>query len=186
MAAQLLRRRFTVDEYYRMGQAGILHEDDRVELLEGEIVEMAPIGSRHQGTVNRLTRLFSSRATASSMVMVQGPVRLSENCEPQPDVTLLLLRADFYASAHPGPNDVLLLVEVSDSSIEYDRQVKVPLYARHGITEVWLVDLEAEVVETYRNPGGDGYREVAPVGRGQSLSPGFLPGLEFEVDGILG
>ena len=111
MAVQLLRRRFTVDEYYRMAQVGILHEDDRLELLEGEILVMAPIGSRRQATVDRLNRLFSESAAEVAVVRVHGPVRLADDSEPEPDVTLLRLRSDFYASAHPGPGDVLLLVE---------------------------------------------------------------------------
>ena len=186
MAVQLLRRRFTVDEYYRMEQVGILHEDDRLELLEGEIVEMAPIGSRHQGTVNRLTELFSSRVTVGGMVMVQGPIRLGEDSEPQPDVTLLRRRADFYASAHPVPDDVLLLVEVSDTSTDYDREVKVPLYARHGIAEVWLVDLESDVIDVYRGPTAQGYQEMSELRRGDVLSIQALSGLELAVDEVLG
>ena len=186
MAVQLLRRRFNLDEYHRMEQAGILGEDDRLELLEGEIVEMAPIGSRHQGTVNRLTELFSSRVTTRGLVMVQGPIQLGENSEPQPDVTLLRRRADFYASAHPRPDDVLLLVEVSDTSTEYDRQVKVPLYARHGITEVWLVGLEVGVVEVYRGPTAEGYQDVSELSRGNALSIQALAGLELIVDEVLG
>ena len=186
MAVQLLRRRFTVDEYHQMGQVGILHEDDRLELLEGEIVEMAPIGSRHQATVDRLTRLFSESATEVALVRVQGPVRLAEDSEPQPDLTLLRGRTDFYASAHPGAGDVLLLVEVSDTSLEYDRELKLPLYANHGVSEVWLVDLEAEVVEVYRDPSTEGYREVLRVGRGQGLSPKSLPNLQLLAEDILG
>ena len=186
MAVKLLRRRFTVDEYHRMGQTGILGEDDRLELLEGEIAEMAPIGSRHQGTVDRLTELFSRRMADMATIRVQGPVRLGEDSEPQPDLTLLRRRADFYASAHPGPHDVLLLVEVSDSSTEYDREVKLPLYARHGIAEVWLVGLEAGIVEVYRGPTDRGYREVSRSRRGQDLSPEAFPRLELAVDDILG
>jgi len=186
MAAQLLRRRFTVDEYHRMGQAGILGEDDRLELLEGEIVEMAPIGSRHQAAVDRLTRLFSGRVADAATVRVQGPVRLGGDSEPQPDVTLLRFRPDFYASAHPGPQDVLLLVEVSDTSTEYDREVKVPLYARHGIAEVWLVGVEAGVVEVYRGPTGQGYQEISQLGRGRELSPVAFPQLELTVDEVIG
>ena len=186
MAVQVLRRRFTADEYHRMGQVGILGEDDRLELLEGEIVEMAPIGSRHQATVDRLNRLFSERAADLAVIRVQGPVRLAEDSEPQPDLTLLLRRTDFYASAHPGPGDVLLLVEVSDTTLEYDRELKMPLYARHGVPEVWLVDLEAQVVEVYRNPSADGYREVLQVERGQGLSPESLPDLKLVVEEILG
>ena len=186
MTVQLLRRRFTAIEYHRMGQAGILREDDRLELLEGEIVEMAPIGSRHQATVDRLNRLFSSRAADAAMVRVQGPVRLGDDSEPQPDLILLRRRSDFYASAHPGPEDVLLLVEVSDTSAEYDREVKLPLYARHGIVEVWLVGLEAGVVEVYRGPTTHGYQEVSQLQRGQGLSSEALPQLELAVDEILG
>ena len=186
MAVQLLRRRFTADEYQRMGQVGILGEDDRLELLEGEIVEMAPIGSRHQGTVNALTELFSGRVTASGIVMVQGPIRLGVDSEPQPDITLVRRRDDFYRTSHPVPGDVLLLVEVSDSSTEYDREVKIPLYARYGIAEVWLVGLETEFVDVHRNPTAEGYQEVSQSVRGHSLSPEAFPGLELAVDDILG
>ena len=186
MAVQLLRRRFTVDEYQRMGQVGILGEDDRLELLEGEIVEMAPIGSRHQAAVDRLTRLFSDRVADAAMVRVQGPVDLGGDSEPQPDVILLRRRDDFYQFAHPGPDDVLLLVEVSDTSTEYDREVKLPLYARHGIAEVWLVGLGAEAIEVYRSPTDQGYQQVSKSVRGQGLSPEALPGLELAVKDILG
>ena len=186
MAAQLLRRRFTVHENHQMGQAGILGEDDRLELLEGEIVEMAPIGSRHQAIVDRLNRLFSNRVGDAAVVRVQGPVRLGEDSEPQPDLLLLAPRADFYASAHPGPEDVLLLVEVSDTSTEYDREVKLPLYARYGIAEVWLVGLEAGAIEVYRVPTAQGYREVSQAGRDQRISPVAFPQLELAVADIIG
>ena len=186
MAVKLARRRFTVDEYHRMGQTGILGEDDRLELLEGEILEMAPIGSRHQATVDRLNAIFSRRSADMATVRVQGPVRLGENSEPQPDITILRWRADFYASAHPGPYDVLLLVEVSDTSTDYDREVKLPLYARYGIAEVWLVVLETETIEVYRGPTGQEYREVSQSRRGQDLSPEAFPRLELAVDDILG
>ena len=186
MAAQLLRRRFTVLEYHQMGQAGILGEDDRLELLEGEIVEMAPIGSRHQAAVDRLTRLFSNQAEAKALVRVQGPVRLGEDSEPQPDLLLLAPRADFYESAHPGPDDVFLLVEVSDTSTEYDREVKLPLYARYDVAEVWLVDLEAGRIEIYRVPTAQGYQEVSQAERDQRISPAAFPQLELAVRDMIG
>ena len=186
MTVQVLRRRFTANEYHRMGQVGILGEDDRLELLEGEIVEMAPIGSRHQAAVDRLNRLFSNRVTDAAVVRVQGPVRLGRDSEPQPDVCLLRLRDDFYALAHPGPDDVLLLVEVSDTSTEYDREVKLPMYARHGIVEVWLVGLEEGVVDVYRGPTTQGYQVVAQLERGQGLSSEAFPQLDLAVDQILG
>ena len=186
MAAQLLRRRFTVLEYHRMGQVGILGEDDRLELLDGEIVEMAPIGSRHQAVVNRLTRLFSNQLHDGAVVRIQGPVRLGEETEPQPDLLLLAPRADFYASDHPGPEDVLLLVEVSDTSTDYDREVKLPLYARYGIDEVWLVNLEAGVVEVYRAPTAQGYQEVSQADNEQRISPVAFPQLDLAVEDIIG
>jgi len=182
----VVRRRFTSEDYHRMAQAGILGEDDRVELIEGEIVEMAPIGSRHQGGVNRLTALFFRVMADRAIVSVQGPIRLGEYGEPQPDVVLLRPRPDYYAGAHPTPEDVLLLVEVSDSSGDYDRQVKAPLYARHGILEYWLVGLEAGVVEVYRQPAPEGYQQVSQVARGQRLTLQAFPSLKVRVEDVLG
>jgi len=186
MIFQVSKRLFTVEEYHRMAEAGILGEDDRVELIEGEIVEMTPIGSRHAGAVNRLNRLFSERVGEHAVVSVQNPIRLGERSEPQPDLALLRFREDFYASSHPGPGDVLLVVEVAETSAEYDRRVKVPLYARFGIPEVWLVDLEGEAVEVYRDPSPEGYRKAEVLRRGSSLSPSSFPDLELSVDEILG
>jgi hypothetical protein len=141
MGVQLARRLFTVAEYHKMAEAGILSEDDRVELLEGEIVAMSPIGSRHAGTVKRLLDQFIPLQGARRVILsVQDPIRLGEYSEPQPDLALLRPRADFYASSHPGPEDVLLIIEVADQSAAVDREVKVPLYARWGIPEVcWWI-----------------------------------------------
>jgi Uma2 family endonuclease len=186
MAIELKRRRFTVDDYYRMAEVGILTEDDRVELLDGEIVEMSPIGSDHAGHVKRLTALFTSRLGARVVVGVQDPVRLSRHSEPQPDIALLRPRADFYARAHPLPADVLLLIEVADTSVETDRRIKMPLYARAGIGEVWLVDLTTERVEVYREPVDDGYRKIRTLARGQALGPLAFPDLALRVDDLLG
>lgn len=185
MAIQLLRRRFTVQEYHQMGQVGILSEDDRVELLEGEIVEMAPIGSRHQATVNRLNDLFAARARSRALLSVQGPVRLGGDSEPEPDVMLLRRKDDFYSAGHPEPSDVLLLIEVSDSSVDYDREVKLPLYARHGITEVWLIGLDAGVVDVFRDPTPSGFQSTFQASRGQNLSVEALTDLGLAVDEIL-
>jgi Uma2 family endonuclease len=185
MAVQLQKRLFTVAEYHRMAETGILSEDDRVELIEGEIVAMSPIGSRHAACVARLTALFS-RAGRHVIVWVQNPIRLAENSEPQPDVALLRPRADFYAAEHPGPEDVLLIVEVAETSAASDREVKVPLYARFGIPEVWLVDLAAEQVEVFRQPSSQGYQAILTLRRGESLTPLLLPDLSFTVDALLG
>ena len=185
MAVQLLRRCFTVEEYHRMGQFGILSEDDRVELIEGEIVEMTPIGSRHAACVARLTALFS-RVQPRGIVWVQNPIRLGQRSEPQPDLALLRPRPDFYDEAHPGTADVLLVVEVAETSGNVDRKVKVPLYARAGVPEVWLVDLGGECIEVYRNPGSQGYQEVRRVQRGERLAPHALPDLDLAVADVLG
>ena len=182
----IARKLFNVAEYYRMAEAGILHEDDRVELIEGEIVEMSPIGRRHQACVDRLDRLFNRACGPEVQVRTQGPIRLNDLSEPEPDLTLLKLRADFYASGHPGPQDVLLVVEVSETSGVYDRDVKVPLYARTGIPEVWLVRLMDDAIRVHRHPEKGVYQEVHEIRRGDTLSPQALPDIRLPVDDILG
>jgi Uma2 family endonuclease len=186
---QVTRRHFTVDEYYRMAGAGVLSEDDRVELIEGEIVEMVPIGSSHQSCVNRLTRLLVEFAGRNYVVSVQGPVRLDEFNEPQPDLALLRAREDFYAGEHPGPEDVLLLVEVSESSLAYDRNVKLPLYARFSIPEIWIVDPDAGTVEIHTDPNPSlpgGYATVRRVGRDGELRSEVVEDLTLPARAILG
>lgn len=185
MAIELLRRRFTVEEYHRMALAGILGEDDRVELIEGEIVTMTPIGVRHAACVRRLNRLLSARIGDRAIVDVQNPICLSEHSEPQPDVALLRPRPDDYAHAHPRPEDVLLVVEVAETSAESDRAVKLPLYAGAGIAEVWIVDLTAETVEVHRGPSPQGYEAVQRVGPKQTVSPRTLPDLTLATDDLL-
>ena len=168
--ALAMPHRFTVDEYHRMAEVGLLGEDDRVELLEGEIIDMSPIGSRHAACVNRLTRLLATGLGDRAIVAVQNPVRVSDLSEPQPDLAVLRARDDFYAEQLPGPADVLLLIEVADTSLAFDRHVKVPLYARAGVPEVWVVDLDGEVVEVFRGPGPEGYADAARAGRHESLA----------------
>ena len=185
MPVSVLRRRFSVDEYYQMVQAGILREDDGVELIEGEIVEMAPIGSNHAACVKRLNQIFSQHLGQQILVGIQDPIHLGEYSEPQPDITLLRPRPDFYGSSHPGPEDILLVVEVSDTSVDYDREVKVPLYARSGIREAWLVNLVEGVIEVYRSPSSEGYRQVRRVPRGETLTPESLSGLRILADDLL-
>lgn len=186
MTVQFSRRLFTVSEYHRMAEAGILGEDDRVELIEGEIVEMSPVGSRHAACVKRLLRLLDRRVGDRGIVGAQDPIRLGEHSEPQPDLVLLRPRPDFYAAAHPGPEDVLLLVGVAETSGGYDRDVKVPLYAKAGIPEVWLVDLGEDRVEAYREPSPQGYRWVRHFRRGDRLAAEAFPELEVAVEDILG
>ncbi|MEK7220714.1 MAG: Uma2 family endonuclease [candidate division NC10 bacterium] len=185
MAIELLRRRFTVEEYHRMALASILGRDDRVELIEGEIVTMTPSGVRHAACVRRLNRLLSARIGDRAIVDVQNPIRLSEHSEPQPDVALLRPRPDDYAHAHPGPEDVLLVVEVAETSAESDGAVTLPLYARAGIAEVWLVDLTAETVEVHRGPPPQGYEAVQRVGPKQTVCPRTVPDLRLATDDLL-
>jgi Uma2 family endonuclease len=186
MALPLPRRRFTVSEYYQMAETGILSEDDRVELIDGEIVEMAPIGRRHAGGVNRVNDLFVYIFRDVAVTAVQNPVRLDEHSEPQPDVALLRRRADYYESGHPTPADVLLLVEISDTSTAADRQVKIPLYARSGIPEVWLVGLNEDTIGVYRDPTPAGYRTVLTVRRGESLATLAFPDRLLAAADVLG
>ena len=180
------RRKFSVHDYYRLAEAGILHEDDRVELIEGEIVQMVPIGSEHSGTVNRLAHALFRAAGERAVVTVQNPLRLSDHNEPLPDFLLLRPRADFYSSEHPTAADVLVLIEVAQSSLRYDRGVKLPLYARHGVPEVWIVDLAGRVVEVHRKPTPEGYAESTRHAPGETLEPALLPGLRLAVTDILG
>ncbi len=185
MSMQLLKRRFTVDEYHRMAEAGILSEDDQVELIDGEIVEMVPIGSRHAACVDHLNGIFSELLERRAIVRVQNPIRLGGHSEPQPDIALLRPRADFYASAHPGPADVLLVVEVADTSSDIDREVKLSLYARAGVLEAWLVDLFKEIIEVHWDPSPDKYGSVQQVTRSQTLSPLAFPDAGLPVDRVL-
>jgi len=187
MAVMLRRYRFTVDEYERLAQAQVLTQCDRVELLDGEIVEMSPIGDRHASVVARLTHLFSTQLGNRSVVWIQNPVRLRlVRSMPQPDVVLVRPRADFYATGKPGPDDVLLLIEVMDASTETDRSVKLPLYARAGIAEVWLLDLTTDRVEVFRRPAVAGYREAETFERHDRLTPQAFPDLSLTGADLLG
>lgn len=183
MTTPVLKRRFTIEDFQQMGRAGILTEDDRVELIEGEIVQMSPIGSRHAACVGRLTRLFGRAVGDRAIVWVQNPVDLGKNSELQPDLALLRPRQDFYAPRHPTAAEVLLLIEVLATSGDYDRDVKLPLYAQAGITEVWFVDLERDHVGVYRNPVGSTYSNVAVAG--SILSPQALLDLSLPVSEML-
>ncbi|WP_448575734.1 Uma2 family endonuclease [Thermomicrobium sp.] len=180
------RHRFTVDDLERMVRSGILREDARVELIEGELYDMNPIGWAHQACVNRLTELFVRALHGQAIVQPQGPVRLSDRSLPQPDLALLRPRADFYARSGPGPADVLLLVEVSDTTLAYDRDIKVPLYARAGIPEVWVVDLAGGQVLVFRTPMQDGYRDSQVHRPGDRISPQAFPDISLAVDDLLG
>jgi len=185
MAAQPLRGPFTVDAYQRLGELGVLGEDDRVELIGGQVVEMTPIGDPHAACVRRLIGLLGRRLGDAAVLDAQNPVVLGIRDAPQPDIVLLRPRADGYPR-HPRAADILLLAEVADSSLPYDRDVKLPLYARSGIPEVWLVDLAAERIHVCREPVAGSYARVDAVGRGASVTPLHFPRLTVAVDEILG
>lgn len=168
-----------------MAQAGILAEDDRLELIDGDLIDMTPIGSRHAGAVKRLASLLGSAVREAAIVSVQDPVQLDRYSQPQPDLALLRPRADFYAQSHPQPADVLLIVEVAEASLDYDRDVKVPLYARHNIPEVWLLDVAGRCLTVYRAPGPDGYGEQRRIGSAESIWPALLPAAVVDLTDLL-
>jgi Uma2 family endonuclease len=185
MTVQLLRRKFTVEQYHKMVESGILTEDDRVQLIRGEIIEMSPIGTKHAACVKCLNKLLSRKLRDRVLIAIQDPVVLNNNSEPQPDVALLKPRDDFYATAHPQPQDIFLLIEVADSTIEYDREEKIPLYAQANIIEVWLVDINEEIVEVYQQPTAAGYQLMQKFASGQTLSIKAFPDVNITVNEIL-
>lgn len=185
MATMVTKKRFTADEYHRMAQVGILAPRDRVELIDGEIVVMSPIGSRHSACVSCATRALVRAAEDSAIVQPQSSVRLNLFYEPEPDLVLLKPRADFYATRHRTPGDVLLVIEIADSSIDYDRDTKTPIYAMSGIAEYWIADLNANVVWRYFAPERGAYQRVEEHHRGQSIAPLQLPACVVPVDVFL-
>jgi len=177
--------RFTVADYHRMGAAGILDEDCRVELIRGQIIDMHPIGGPHVIVVNRLNRLLAASVEGRAIVSVQNPVRLDDGSEPQPDFSLLRPRADECDMQTPSASEVLLVIEVSDSSLEVDRAVKVPLYAESGIPEYWIVNLRERWVEVYRMPKRDRYESARRVGPDGVLDIQALPGTTLKASEFL-
>lgn len=179
------RRRFTVAEYYAMAGVGILAENDRVELLEGDLIVMPPIGDWHAASVKRLNNLMLPLLQGRAIVSVQDPTRLNNRSEPQPDVMLLRWRDDFYQEGHPGPDDVLLLIEVADTTVDYDRGTKLSAYARAGIPEVWIVTRQNRRIEAYTGPTEGAYASVRHAGRGASIAPEAFPDVILEVDRVV-
>ena len=178
---EIPRRQFTVEEYHRMAEVGIFQPDERVELIEGEIIQMAPIGPRHAGCVINATRLFITRLGDRAVVSPQNPVVIQPRSEPQPDLLLLRPRAVSYSREHPIPEDVLLAVEVADTTVRFDRLVKARLYARARIAEFWLFLTADGIVEVYRQPGPEAYASVTAHASGQVVSPLAFPEVGFSV-----
>ncbi len=180
------RRRFTTDEYHRMAEIGVLLEDERVELIEGEILHMSPKGSRHNACINRFTALLAGRLGDAAILSVQNSIRIDQYSEPEPDVAVLRPRDDYYETTLPSPADVLLLIEIADTSLAYDRGLKLPLYARAGITEVWIVDLTGDAIERHTDPADGMYRSVHRAARGKTITSSALPTLSLPVNAALG
>lgn len=178
------RHRLTVHEFHKMGEAHILPPEARVELIDGELIDMAPIGPDHAGIVNQLNRLLTFAVGDKAVISIQNPLVLDDYHEPQPDIAVLKFRDDFYKRSHPRPEDVLLLVEVADSSTRQDRNSKIPMYASTGIPEVWLVDILQSVVEIYRDPGPKGYQTLLrPADLGQLVLTQFSD-IQVDLSGI--
>jgi len=176
------RHKLNVDDYHRMAETGILGEDKRVELLDGDLIDMAPIGQDHAATVNGLNRALFLACGDRAIVSIQNSVRLNRFSEPQPDAALFRPRADNYRTgAPPGPADTLLLIEVADSTLRYDRTVKLPLYARAGIAEVWIVDLQRRMVDVHRSPAGDAYTTVETHGPDATVSLSQAPDIAVDL-----
>jgi Uma2 family endonuclease len=182
---EIARRRFDVDEYHRMAEAGILSTGDRVELIDGEIVAMTPIGARHNAAVNRANQALGRAVGDQAIVQIQGSIRLGRFNEPEPDVALLRPRVDFYASGLPGPADVLLVIEIADASLAYDREIKARLYAAAGIPEYWLVNLEARTVTRFLRPEGGAYGDARQVPAGRPIAPVLLPACEVPAESLM-
>lgn len=179
------RRPFTADEYFAMFHAGILTEDDRVELLDGEIVLKPVANPRHGGSVSRLTQIFVLRLAGQAVISPQNTIRLSKMSAPEPDIAVLAWREDFYTTKHAVPDDVLLAIEVADTTVRDDRRVKVPLYARARLREVWLVEINGRFVEVWRDPWRGRYRTVRRAGPGETVAALAFPDFEIAVDDIL-
>lgn len=174
-AAPIVRHKLTVTDYHRMAEVGILTPDARVELIEGEIIDMTPIGSKHGSVVDRLARLLDRAVGEQAIVRTQGSIRLNRYSEPQPDIALLRYRSDFYADSLPAAGDIVLVVEVAESTLNYDKDVKATLYAKAGIPEYWLIDIEQSQILTHQRPSGGVYGEIRSIAH-----PGVMPVRELE------
>lgn len=184
MAIPNSKRLLTVDEFQSMAETGVFSEDERLELIRGEIVEMSPIGERHFGCVRRLNYRLNRRLGSRAVVDIQNPLWLGDQSNVYPDV--IVLRKGFLSDEMPRPQDVLLVIEVADSSLAYDRDVKIPLYAESAVPEAWLIILKSQTIFVYRQPSPEGYREVRQYRRGETISLEAFPEERLTVDSILG
>jgi len=179
------KHRFSVEDYHRMAETGVLRPDARVELLDGQIIDMSPIGPSHGGVVKRLNDYFSRLAQGRWLMAVQDPLRLDPQSEPEPDLMLLKRAPDFYTSRHPVPEDVFLLIEVADTTLEFDREEKLPAYGRAGVAEVWIVNLSEQTIEVYREPHFAGYTATKVLCAGERACPLAFPDVAVDVAELL-
>ncbi|HEY0606670.1 MAG TPA: Uma2 family endonuclease [Herpetosiphonaceae bacterium] len=186
MATAIEQRIFSVADYHRMAEVGILTEADRVELIEGRLIVISPVGSCHAACIKRLNAALSRQTSGHALGSIQDPLQLDDYSEPEPDVALLRPRDDFYATSHPTAEDVLLLIEVADTSEGYDHEEKVPLYARSNIPEVWFVSLAKKRVEVYTEPVAEIYRQVRYVLAGETLTVQQIPNVQLAADDLFG
>ena len=182
----ITRKRFTADEFHHMWDAGIFPEDKRFELIRGVILEMPAAKPSHSGRVNRLNHLFTARLGESATLSIQNPAAIDDYSEPSPDVSLLKPRGDFYTQSHPLPEDVLLLIEISDTTLRFDTRIKSLIYAEAGIPEYWILNIPQNVLEVRTEPANGRYTRHELLRHGQTVSPLGLPGESFWVDEILG
>lgn len=183
---ELARRRFTAAEFLRLVEIGVLAEGDRVELIQGDLIEMSPIYITHISTLNRLVWLLSNALGKQVILSVQNPVQLSEDNLPQPDVAIFRFQEEFYSEQHAKPEDILLIIEVADTSLRYDQRVKSKLYGTAGIADYWIVNLPERQIEVYREPRPNGYRTVTTYAPGETLSPLAFPDVVLQVEQIMG
>jgi Uma2 family endonuclease len=186
MQVEPRKKLFTVEQFYRMGEAGVFSRDERVELINGEIILMSPIGGRHQARVDRVTALFAKSFGGRAIVRVQGPIHLDEYNLPQPDIVLLKPRDDFYESGHPRPGDIFLAMEIAETSLRYDLNQKLSVYAISGVPEYWIEDIDRDEILAHRSPSQDTYDDCFTVRRGGTLSPAAFPDVTFKAEQILG
>ena len=180
---RVARHKLTAEEYYRMAEVGVLAHDAHIELIEGEVIDMAPIGTKHYWAVTTLNRLLQRAVGDAAVVVVQSPLRLGPHSEPEPDV--MLLKPGLSTSALPTGPDTLLVIEVSDTTLAYDVRIKAPLYARHGVPELWILDLSGKALRCLRNPVGDTWTEISILSQPGTLALPGLPGITLNLEGLL-
>ena len=181
---QLLTKKFTVKQYHQMGENNIFHPEERLELIKGEIIKMPPIGLKHSHKVNRLTNLLAYELHNKAIISVQNPIQLDNYSEPQPDLVLVKFREDFYENKPIQPEDIYLLIEISDSTIKYDQEVKIPLYAENNIKEVWIFNINNNLLEVYRKPENNYYKNIAKLTSTNAISPLDFPNLIINLSEI--